>query len=397
MSVDVVVPKIGLTVETVEVLAWRKAVGEQVTAGETIVELAADKADLEVEAPVAGTLLEQRAAAGDTVGLGDVLGVVGAPDGAGPPAADAAPRDAPQVAPDPVPAAVPTASPAATNGGRLRISPLARRVAADHAIDLATLIGSGPRGRIVVRDVESARSAPAPAAAPAAPDAPEPVAPAPLPSAPPPAPIAGTQEVRWTAARRATRRGMERSRDTVAPVTLHRRAPAELAMASVKRLKAAGLPATFSHAVLIACARTLPAHPALNALWDGDALLRSGPVHLGMAVDDGGDLLSAVLADAHDRDVTATVVGAVESVARARARERPTVAATFTVSNLGMFGVEQFTPIVDPPQVAVLGVGAVVDGRCHLSLTFDHRAVDGAPAARFLADVVTVLAAFDGR
>src|SRR5206468_436334 len=125
-------------------------------------------------------------------------------------------------------------------------------------------------------------------------------------------------------------------------------------------------------------------------------LLRSRAVHVGLAVDHDGDLLSGVVADAAGRDVTATILGAVEAVARAKARERPPAAATFAISNLGMFGVEQFTPIVTPPQVAVLGVGAVVDGRCHLSLTFDHRAVDGAPAARFLAEVSDRLAAFDG-
>lgn len=114
------------------------------------------------------------------------------------------------------------------------------------------------------------------------------------------------------------------------------------------------------------------------------------------AVDDRGDLLSAVILDVSSRDTTSMIVGAVEAVARARAREAPMAAPSFAVSNLGMFGVEQFTPIITPPQVAVLGVGAIVDGRTHLSLTFDHRAVDGAPAARFLSDVCERLASFDG-
>jgi pyruvate dehydrogenase E2 component (dihydrolipoamide acetyltransferase) len=204
-------------------------------------------------------------------------------------------------------------------------------------------------------------------------------------------------EVRWTAARRATERAVALSASTTAPVTLHRRAGADAAMAATKRLKAGGLPATFTHAVLAVTARALVDHPALNAVWDGDRLLRSRRRHIGLAVDDGGDLLLGVVADADARDTTGLVLGAVEAVARARAREAVGPGPTFTVSNLGMFGVEQFTPIISPPAVAVLGVGAVVDGRCHLSLTFDHRAVDGAPAARFLADVVTGLSTFDGR
>ncbi len=394
---DLIVPKVGLTVETVEVLQWLKHPGDPVSTGEVVAELSADKANIEIESSIDGVLIAIHVAEGESADLGTSLATLGTAEeqaGYAAQASSASPVDAP---PDPVApktdaasvAAAPSTSPAAP-GDVLRVSPLARRVAERHELDLSTLSGSGPRGRIVRADVERALQAPAAVVAPTDVTAP----------APAPANGLGLTAVTWTAARRATARRMAQSARTNAPVTLHRRASAERALAAAKRLKADGLPATFNHAVVAAAAGALTAHPAINAVWREEELLRAARVNVGVAVDVDGDLLLAVVPDADRHDIVGLVSAAAEAVARVRRRApsaTPPPEPTFTVSNLGMLGVEQFTPIISPPQVAILGVGSVVDGRCHLSLTFDHRAVDGAAAARFLGDVADRLAGFDGR
>ncbi len=451
--VDVVVPKVGLTVESAEVLGWRKAVGDPVSEGEPLVDLAADKSDLEIEAPGSGVLAEILAQPGEEVPLGSVIGRIQT-DGSAAPAAPSGEPDAPP------------ASAAETSA-----SPVARR-AADHlGVDIAAVEGTGPRGRVVKRDVERATEAPSgdatefanglPRSSPAAralaielgvaladvggsgplgriveadvrrqagaapavevPPAAEvpPVRGAAPASAPATdaatAPAAGAlvgydaaelEEVRWTAARRMTAKRMSESASSVAPVTLHRRADVQAALDRVAALKAAGLRASFTHVLMRCVAGALQEHPSLNAVWDGDRLMQVAGVHLGLAVDADGQLLVPVVRDAHAlsvRDLADISNGLVARCRSGTVRREDLVGATFTVSNLGMLGVEQFTPIVNPPQVAVLGVGsltrdlvAIGDGfgpvpRCHLSLTFDHRAVDGAPAARFLDGIVSRL------
>jgi pyruvate dehydrogenase E2 component (dihydrolipoamide acetyltransferase) len=443
--VNIVVPKVGLTVEHAEVLAWLKAVGDPVVAGEPLVELAADKADLEIEAPGDGVLVEIAAPPGQEVTPGEVIGRIGAAVEAG----SAAPASA-----VPVPehaAAEPatgTEADADAAGGARRSSPVARRAAEHLGVDLARLSGTGNGGRIVKADVERAaqngagagasdlhrpRSSPAArrlaralgielerlegtgplgriveadvrrgAAAVAAPPPP--------PESPPAssaAPVDGAlEEVRWTAARRMTARRMAESVSTVAPVTLHRRVDAGPALTAAKALKARGVPATFTHVLLAHTAAALVEHPDLNAIWDGDRLLRSHAVHLGVAVDADG-LFVPVVRDAAGlavQDLVQITAGLVAQCRTRTIRPEDLKGSTFSVSNLGMLGVEQFTPIINPPHVAILGVGTIVrelvpegegfavQRRCHLSLTFDHRAVDGAPAARFLDTLAQRLA-----
>ncbi|MEZ5101730.1 MAG: dihydrolipoamide acetyltransferase family protein [Thermoleophilia bacterium] len=387
---DVVAPKLGLTIERMEVTRWAKQVGDPVRAGEVVVELSADKADVEVESPVDGVVQAVNAAEGDEVVPGQVLAVVAVAGTSGA-AAAAAPGAPGTGAAAPVGA---TAAPLRTvrpgpalrpDGSPVLASPAARRLARELGVDLVAVAGSGPGGRVVERDVQRAAT-----------DAPAVAAPVEAPAAP--APTAdggpGLEPARWSAARRATARRIAHSASVVAPVTLHRRAQTAAPAATVAALRAAGVPASFTHAILFATARALVAHPALNAVWQDERVLLASRVDLAVAVDVDGDLLAPVVRDAGSLGLEQLVQAAAEVVARARAREatiEELTGGTFTVSNLGMLGVEWFTPIVDHPQVAILGVGAIVDGRCHLSLTFDHRAVDGAPAARFLADLVDAL------
>jgi pyruvate dehydrogenase E2 component (dihydrolipoamide acetyltransferase) len=447
--VDIVVPKVGLTVEHAEVLAWLKAVGDEVVAGEPLVELAADKVDLEIVAPGDGVLADIAAQPGQQVSLGEVIGRIGDAVGSASPGdpSEAAPADA-QAAPpgDGAPPETPG------NDTGARISPVARRAAQHLGVDLVSaaqagdgrrimkadverlaregngmvanrtdrphsspaarrlaealgvaledLTGTGPGGRIVEADVtRGAAASPAPVPVPV--PEPEPA------GAPQGAVVAEAfEEVRWTAARRMTARRMTESVSSTAPVTLHRRVDAGWALAKAKELKARGVPATFTHVLLEQTAGALTEHPDINTVWDGERLLRSRAVHLGVAVDADG-LFVPVVRDAATLGIEDLVSITAGLVAQCRARTIPSEAlqgSTFSVSNLGMLGVEQFTPIINPPHVAILGVGTVVrelvptdDGfaaksLCHLSLTFDHRAVDGAPAARFLATLAQRLA-----
>lgn len=237
--------------------------------------------------------------------------------------------------------------------------------------------------------------------------APEPV-PAPAPAAPAPEPAAapatspdlpafpGTgaiREVELTRIRRVTARRLVDAA-AVPTVTLHRRAGVEQAKVAVAVARAQGVRATLTHAILAACAASLPKFPELNGFWVDGRLYTAEKVNLGIAVDvEGQGLLVAVAPDCAGKGIADIATVSNAAVAEARAgRGGRGEHATFTVSNLGMLGVEQFTPVLNPPETGILGVGAVVDGRIGLSLTFDHRAIDGAPAARFLDAVARELA-----
>lgn len=444
---DVVVPKVGLTVEVVEVLGWHAQAGDEVRAGQPLVDLAADKTDLELEAPADGVLSEILAEPGAEVRPGEVIGRIGgaadaptdAPTDAGvEPAANATEgngqaRDKVAVSPVARRAAdalsVDLAAVAGSGvGGRVLrrdvesaangaggvfaeghtrpSSPAARRLARELGIDVAAARGSGPGGRIVEADVRRASDDGAMAAIAAAPASAQAPAPAPTDGD---ASGLGLTPARWTAARRLTARRMSESVASVAPVTLHRRADAAAGLAAARALKDGGVRATFTHVLLACTAAGLREHPEVNSVWEGDTLMRASAVHLGLAVDVDGGLFVPVIRDADRLGVADLATIAAGLVAQCRTGSITPDAlrgSTFSVSNLGMLGIEQFTPIVNPPHVAILGVGAAVDEAlpsadgvrfrkaCHLSLTFDHRAVDGAPAARFLDTLVQRLEGF---
>jgi pyruvate dehydrogenase E2 component (dihydrolipoamide acetyltransferase) len=429
---------VGLTVETLEILAWHKRLGEQVSQGEAIADLAADKADVEIEAPGDGVLAEIIAEVGAQVPPGAAIGRIGGTEDGPEPYAERAPAE--RAASEPVstptsvagdrgtPAVTPLARRAAAAlgvhlaavngtgpGGRVTkqdveraaspehrgSSPAARRLAAELGVPVGEATGTGPGGRIVEADVQRAAAASSPAA-PTRTPGPGDIAPAPAGAA-----VRDAIPVRWTAARRLTARRMAESAATVVPVTLHRRADASAALAAAAELKRAGVAATFTHVLLACTAAALRDHPELNAVWDGETLLRCQSVDIGLAVDAEAGLFVPVIRDADKLDVTALAQIAGGLVASCRAgvlRSEDLSGSSFSVSNLGMLGVEQFTPVVNPPHVAVLGVGAITreavpaegglmfERWCHLSLTFDHRAVDGAPAARFLGTVARRLA-----
>ena len=366
MAVDITVPKLGLTETHATVVRWRKAVGDAVSAGDVVVEIQADKADVDIEAAADGVIVEILIEEGIEVELGTVIGRIGA-----------------------------VAVAAGAGGARVSSSPLARRVAAELGVVLAGLAGTGPGGLVVARDVRAvaagaAASAPAPIAAPA----PAPIAPAAPPVKGPPE-LLGVGELReleLSRVRRATARRLVAAA-AVPTVTLHRQAGIDQARVAVAVARAQGVGATLTHAVLAACAQALVQHPELNGFWIDDRLYTAGQVNLGIAVDAEQGLLLAVVEDCAGKAIADLAAASNHAVAEVRqGRGGRGAQATFTVSNLGMLGVELFTPVLNPPETGILGVGAVVDGRIGLSLTFDHRAIDGAPAARFLGLVARELA-----
>ncbi len=386
MIVKLPLPRTGSTSsDRATVVAWHVEVGSSIEVGQPVADVETDKSVVSVESTVAGVVTELTVPLNDEVEIGHTLlqvddGIVG--EATAPPATDPVPR-----ASDAAQAVTPQASPTqrtevdgATVG--IRATPAARRRSRELGIDLASVApGSGPLGRVEVADVERAghgvvaRSISA--------------------SAPP----AWANKLKGS--RRTIALRMAAAHAEVVPVTLFRDADVT-ALAAWTSAQAGEW--SFLDALLATVARVLPRHSAVNAHLDERGIVEHREVHLGYAVDGARGLVVPVIRDAHRLDLAQFASSRRSIVKQALAGSLSADAAegaTFSVSNLGSLGVGRFTPIVSPPQVAILGLGAVTetfelraDGsvaairKLPLSLTFDHRAVDGAPAARFLADVV---------
>lgn len=448
MATAIVMPKQGQTVESCIIVEWKKQPGDAIAEGEPLCDVETDKATVEVVSPAAGTLLAHFFAVGDDVPVLTPIAAVGA---AGEsvehlrPGGSAATHPA-QPAADETSASIAQPAPQARATRAVGVSPRARGLAERTGISTAELRGSGPGGRILERDVQAAvmaqpRLTPVAramvekggfavpgqgsgpggritardvaAAAQTAGQAqtqPAPTATAPQPSADDILDVTPLRGVRKVIAER-----MIGSLQTTAQLTLHSSADARSLLALRKRLKdsdpALGLQGvTVNDLVLFAVARTLPRFPDLNAVLRDNAVTRYRPVHLGFAVDTPRGLLVPVILRAHQLSLRAL---AEESKRLAAAAQGGTIApdelvgGTFTVTNLGSLGIEQFTPILNVPQVAILGVGSIqlkpmeVDGEVSfvphigLSLTVNHQVVDGAPGARFLQALAQGLAQLD--
>jgi pyruvate dehydrogenase E2 component (dihydrolipoamide acetyltransferase) len=411
----VVMPKLSEAMETGKLLRWLKQEGDRVSGGDLIAEIETDKADIELEAFGAGVLRKVLIAPGASVPVGNVIAVIADPDddigafvgGAVPAAPVATTSSAPAPAPA-GPAPRPAAAPAPISvlpGGRVKASPLARKLAQRAGVDLAGLHGTGPGGRIIQRDVEAAASArPAPAAA------------APAAAVTPAAPAAGArpagafEDQALSPIRAAIARQMTQSKGPIP----HFYVTSEIAMERAVALRAEfqalpGAPkVTVTDLIVRACALTLVKHPGVNASFLGAAIRRHRAVHVGIAVALDEGLITPVLRDAETKSVFQIAGEARDLVERARARRlraQELSGATFSVSNLGMLPIDEFSAIINPPEAAILAVGAiadkpvVVDGhlavgkRLRVTLSCDHRVLDGAMGARFLADLKALLEA----
>lgn len=379
--VEVSMPRLSDTMTEGVIGAWLKHEGDQVARGEVIAEIETDKATMELEAYESGVLTAIIAHEGDTVPIGQPIAMIGEPGEPGEPG----------VSPVTEP---PAAAPPAADAAHLRATPLVRRLAREHGIDLSTVTGTGPDGRIVRADIEELIAEPA--AAPAA---------GVLVSTRPAAPGADDERVELGSIRRITARRLTESAaaphfylTSVADVDALQRLRAELT--------ADGVTVGVTDLLIRACAITLDAHPGLNSSWGGDHLVRHRRINIGCAVDTDAGLVVPVLRDANRLGVTEIAGRSRELIGRARAGRLAAdelTGGTFTISNLGMFGVQEFTAIINPPEAAILAVGAAraqpvvrdgalsVGSTCALTLGVDHRVVDGAGAARFLQDLVAVL------
>jgi pyruvate dehydrogenase E2 component (dihydrolipoamide acetyltransferase) len=375
-------PRLGWATEEGVLVEWLKADGDTVGAGEIVCVIESDKAQNEVEVFEGGTLRIPPGSPppGVRVPVGTLLAYVLAP-GERPPfeGRAAAPVAVPALPPSAAPGPGPTGSAPAPAGrpvpGRAApISPRARRVARELGVDWTGLTGSGRTGRIVERDVRAAGGAPAGADA---------------------RPAARSQVRRLVVERMAT------SARTTAPVTLTTEADATELVRLRDRLAVPSYNDLLAKLVAIA----LGEHPALNASLAGDAIVYHQAVHVGLAVDTERGLLVGVLRDVARtpiRQLAAESAGLIARIRAGRATPEDLGGGTFTITNLGMYDIDAFTPIVNLPECAILGVGRLVSRpvvvdeataaiavrkMLALSLTFDHRVVDGAPAARFLQRV----------
>jgi pyruvate dehydrogenase E2 component (dihydrolipoamide acetyltransferase) len=425
MSTKVVMEALSPTMEEGRLVEWKKQEGDAVAVGDVLAEVETDKAVMELVARAGGTLLKQVVAAGSTVPVSELVAVIGEPgekveapaagrgDGQAAPARKPAPKAeaaAEQAAPEAPgrgpavdangqPGAKPAtpgpagAAPAARSAGRVRSSPLARRMAAERGIDIAGVAGSGPEGRVVARDVEGSR--PAAAAAAGRPAAVR------VPAGQPYQDVPLTQ-IRKTIAKRlaqsigpiptfylTTEVDMEHSRD-----------------AREALLEAGGEKVSFNDIILKAVAMALRQHPGCNAWWQDDHIRYWNEVHVAMAVAIDEGLITPVIRHTDLKSLREIAAESRDLAGRARERKlapEEYTGGTFSVSNLGMLDIDEFTAVINPPEAGILAVGrmaerpvahegaVVIRRRMRLTMSCDHRVIDGATGARFLQTLTGML------
>jgi pyruvate dehydrogenase E2 component (dihydrolipoamide acetyltransferase) len=409
MATKVVMEALSPTMEEGRLVEWKKAEGDAVATGDVLAEVETDKAVMELVARADGVLLKQVAAAGATVPVAEVVGWIGKAGEAIPgaastpspvPAAEvaaqpAAPLQAEPAAPAPVAAPAPAAdpSPVTAAGGRVKASPVAKKIAESKGLDLGAIAGSGPDGRVIKRDVEGAVVA-----------APH-VAPQSRPAATPGTAFTDIplSQMRKTIAKRLVQSiGPVPTFYLTAEVDMERAAEARDAL--IAREPEGKF--SFNDVIIRAAAAALKSHPWVNAWWMDDRIRQWQEIHIGVAVAIEDGLITPVIRHADQKSLR-QIGGEVRELAgRAKAKKlqpEEYTGATFTISNLGMFGIDDFTAIINPPEAAILAVGriepkaVVVDGnvvvrrRMRITLSCDHRVVDGATGAAFLKTLVGML------
>ena len=423
MALSVVMPALEMAQETGKLVSWKKQEGEQVRKGEMLLEVETDKAVVEIEAAGDGVLAGVTAKEGDVVPVGQTIAWLlkageALPTKGGAPAQSGRKMD---TAPAAAPAAAtqPAVEPASAAGAR--ISPKARRLAREHGVDIATLRGSGPGGEILADDILKAAAGPAKAGHDAA------GAPAPSPSgvvsgfrrtAPSPSGVVSgfsrtdsTDAAVVSSIGRIMAERTTQSWTTVPHFFVARDVDATALNATRERLvplieTSHGVKLTVTDLLVAGVARALRQHPRVNGSWTNNTIALNAEVNVALAMAVENAVVTAVIRGADRMGLGAIAKQRRELAERARAgklQPADITGATFTISNLGMFGVDAFTAIIVPPQAGILAVGAIsdrvvaVDGMIGvrpmmtLTLSSDHRLVDGARAAQFLHDVVVAL------
>ncbi len=422
MPTEILMPALSPTMEEGTLAKWLVKEGDEVASGDLLAEIETDKATMEFEAVdegKIGKILIPEGAEGVKVNTpiavlldegetADDIGTTSAPAPEAPKAdaaAEAAPAGSPEKAAPP--------APAATDGTRVFATPLARRIAADKGVDLASIKGSGPHGRIVKADVEKAEAG-APAAAPAAAQS----ASAPVAAAMPTGPATEQvlkmyadrefEEISLDGMRKTVAARLTEAKQTIPHFYLRRDIKLDALLAFRgqlnKQLEARGVKLSVNDFIIKACANALQAVPSANAVWAGDRMLQLKPSDVAVAVAVEGGLFTPVLRDADMKSLSALSAEMKDLAGRARDKKlapHEYVGGTFAISNLGMFGIDNFDAVINPPHGAILAVGAgskkpVVgeDGELtvatvmSVTLSVDHRVIDGALAAELLAAIV---------
>lgn len=423
MATKVLMEALSPTMEEGRLVEWKKGEGDTVAVGDILAEVETDKAVMDLQARAAGVLLKQAITPGTTVPVGQVVGVIGAagedvsalvsgggkaPALAAAPAAPAAPPAkaapaAPARPATPAASAAPAAPAAPAASGRVKASPLARKVAAERGVDLAGLRGSGPEGRIVVRDLDGASAAVST-----------------VPAASMARPSAGFEDVPLTQIRKTIAKRLTQSIGPVPTFYLTTEIDMERVSEAREELNAvaarhalgpsdAGPPSakvSFNDIIIKAVALALRQHPACNAWWQEDRIRYWHDVHVSMAVAVEDGLITPVIRFTDQKSLREIGAEAKDLAGRARERRlKPEeyTGGTFSVSNLGMFDIDQFTAVINPPEAGILAVGsivqkpAVVNGavvprkRLRVTMSCDHRVIDGATGAAFLKTLKQML------
>ncbi|WP_174553423.1 dihydrolipoamide acetyltransferase family protein [Nocardia lijiangensis] len=422
---EITMPRLSDTMEDGVVSAWLKQVGDPVTRGEVLAEIETDKALMELEAYDDGVLEQILAAEGTRVPIGEPIAIVGDGSGASSAAANTSAQPAASNTATPTPGSAPaiaaensgtSAAPARAGGSaaveagvRKKSSPLARKIAGELGVDLAAVVGTGPGGRVTKQDVESAHAATQIASTPAAERT---AAVAMVAESAVPAAVSGDyDEIPLTNIQRVSATRLAESKQQAPHIYLtsaidvtdlfgfRAKINATLAESGVGKVSVNDL-------LVKAVAVALRANPTVNVSFADDKLLQHKGIHLGVAVATPAGLLVPVIRDADHKSVSAIAAESRDKAERARDRKlRPDEmgGGTFTISNLGMFGIEHFTAVINPPEAAILAVGAATDelrledGQVvsrrilRLTMSADHRAIDGAVAAHFLAQLKDLL------
>ncbi len=422
MATKVHMEALSPTMEEGQVVKWLKEEGDAVTQGDILAEIETDKATMELVARGDGVLRKILVAEGVAAPVGDVIAIIAAGDediaelvaglgggsaatngGAAVPAGEAGAGQDVEAAGAATPAAAPAGSPAtgtaATASGRVKASPLAKRLAGELGLDIRAVQGSGPGGRVIRRDIEAAAAAAAsvPAVTPAV-------------TVPAAAPGEDFEDLPLSQMRKTVARRLTESLGPVPHFFLTVDVDMTRALAARVRvnelLAAQGARASLNDMVIKAAAVALTHHPDCNAWWQGDSIRRFSRVHIGVAVAVPDGLITPVVTDAHAKGLGQISTEVRELAGRAREKKlqpHEYTGSTFSISNLGMFGIEEFTAVINPPEAGIIAVGAVeerpvaVDGevvvqpRMRITMSCDHRVIDGAQGARFLATLKSFL------
>jgi pyruvate dehydrogenase E2 component (dihydrolipoamide acetyltransferase) len=445
MPIEITMPRLSDTMEKGTIVKWHVAAGDSIESGDVLADVETDKATMEMQAYDDGTMASIEIGEGQAVEIGTVLAIMTEEDESLDDVAAAAPTPTPAAAepapPDPGPAATeapaPTPSPASvTRHGNLRISPVARRLADEHGVDVKTLTGSGTMGRIIKRDVLAAVGISHETAAAVAPSAAAPAPPVPV-AAEPPAVVAAAPAVEvqatavpikaseapapsgfglqaWsepvTGMRQTIARRLVESKATIphyqVTMAFNMDPMVELRAQLNEQLAPHNVKLSMNDLIVRCCALAMYTNPLMNASWGGDCINYHGDVNIGIAVslppERGGGLVVATIRNADRKSLRAINEESHYLAKKARTKGLTVDEmgdSTFTVSNLGMFGVDNFTAIINPPNSAILAVGAVqqkpvvrdgeivVGHEMSATLSNDHRVVDGATAAAYLASL----------